>query len=91
MINMLVPVQQNGLTHLRVLLVLTDRGIEKLSNNSTAIVEQIERMAADPKEGDFWQADHIVPVAEGGGECDLSNYRTLWYINNHLTCFVEIG
>jgi 5-methylcytosine-specific restriction endonuclease McrA len=25
----------------------------------------------------FWDADHIVPVAEGGGECDLSNLRTL--------------
>ncbi len=25
----------------------------------------------------FWDADHIVPVAEGGGECDLSNMRTL--------------
>jgi 5-methylcytosine-specific restriction endonuclease McrA len=24
-----------------------------------------------------WDADHIVPVAEGGGECDLSNLRTL--------------
>lgn len=24
-----------------------------------------------------WQADHIVPVVEGGGLCDLSNYRTL--------------
>lgn len=24
-----------------------------------------------------WDADHIVPVAEGGGECDLDNYRTL--------------
>lgn len=24
-----------------------------------------------------WDADHIVPVSEGGGECDLSNYRTL--------------
>jgi len=27
--------------------------------------------------GDLWQADHIVPVTEGGGECDLSNFRTL--------------
>ncbi len=26
---------------------------------------------------DWWDADHIVPVAEGGGECDLSNLRTL--------------
>lgn len=24
-----------------------------------------------------WDADHIIPVVEGGGECDLSNYRTL--------------
>ena len=24
-----------------------------------------------------WDADHIVPVVEGGGECDLDNYRTL--------------
>jgi 5-methylcytosine-specific restriction endonuclease McrA len=25
----------------------------------------------------LWDADHIVPVAEGGGECDLTNLRTL--------------
>jgi 5-methylcytosine-specific restriction enzyme A len=25
----------------------------------------------------LWEADHIVPVAEGGGECDISNFRTL--------------
>ena len=25
----------------------------------------------------LWQADHIVPVAEGGGECGLDGYRTL--------------
>jgi 5-methylcytosine-specific restriction enzyme A len=25
----------------------------------------------------LWEADHIVPVIEGGGECDLSNLRTL--------------
>ena len=29
----------------------------------------------------LWDADHIVPVAEGGGECDLDNIRTLC-----LTC-----
>ena len=25
----------------------------------------------------LWDADHIVPVVEGGGECDFSNMRTL--------------
>lgn len=25
----------------------------------------------------LWDADHIVPVSEGGGECDLENIRTL--------------
>ena len=25
----------------------------------------------------LWDADHSIPVAEGGGECDLSNMRTL--------------
>ena len=25
----------------------------------------------------LWEADHIVPVVEGGGECGLENYQTL--------------
>ena len=25
----------------------------------------------------LWDADHIIPVAEGGGQCDLANMRTL--------------
>lgn len=25
----------------------------------------------------LWEADHIVPVVEGGGGCELENYRTL--------------
>jgi 5-methylcytosine-specific restriction enzyme A len=25
----------------------------------------------------LWDADHILPVAEGGGQCDLANMRTL--------------
>jgi 5-methylcytosine-specific restriction enzyme A len=28
----------------------------------------------------LWDADHILPVAEGGGECDLENIRTLCLI-----------
>ncbi len=26
---------------------------------------------------DWWDADHIIPVTEGGGECGLENMRTL--------------
>jgi 5-methylcytosine-specific restriction endonuclease McrA len=25
----------------------------------------------------YWDADHVVPVVEGGGGCGLENYRTL--------------
>lgn len=28
----------------------------------------------------LWDADHILPVVEGGGECDLDNVRTLCLI-----------
>ena len=38
------------------------------------------KAASEWKQGSrksLWDADHIVPVAEGGGECDLSNMRTL--------------
>jgi 5-methylcytosine-specific restriction protein A len=27
--------------------------------------------------GEWWDADHIVPVIEGGGECGVEGYRTL--------------
>ena len=30
-----------------------------------------------PREDDFWQADHTIAVAEGGGACGLENLRTL--------------
>ena len=40
-------------------------------------VKSLRKLLAHPEEGDFWQADHIVPVSGGGGECDLSNYQTL--------------
>jgi 5-methylcytosine-specific restriction endonuclease McrA len=32
----------------------------------------------------LWDADHVIPVAEGGGQCDLSNMRTLCLMC-HLT------
>lgn len=45
----------------------------KLPKTSKAL----DRLLQNPKEGDFWQADHITAVAEGGGGCDLENLRTL--------------
>ena len=36
-----------------------------------------QQLDLHPKRRSFWDADHIVPVVEGGGECDLSNIRTL--------------
>ena len=32
---------------------------------------------APPNRSSLWDADHIVPVVLGGGQCDLSNMRTL--------------
>jgi 5-methylcytosine-specific restriction protein A len=37
----------------------------------------------------LWDADHIVPVAEGGGECDLANIRTLC-LKCHRTATAEL-
>lgn len=37
----------------------------------------LDRLLQQPKEGDFWQADHIQAVAEGGGSCGLDNLQTL--------------
>lgn len=35
------------------------------------------RAAADMRK---WEADHVLPVVEGGGQCGLENYRTLCLI-----------
>jgi 5-methylcytosine-specific restriction enzyme A len=37
----------------------------------------------------LWDADHIVAVVEGGGECDLSNIRTLC-LKCHRTSTAEL-
>ena len=36
-----------------------------------------DHLLQSPNEGMFWQADHVLPVAEGGGECTMENIRTL--------------
>jgi HNH endonuclease len=37
----------------------------------------LQRLLQDPTEGNFWQADHIKAVSEGGGGCGIENLRTL--------------
>mmetsp|Transcript_4115 Transcript_4115/g.11318 ORF Transcript_4115/g.11318 Transcript_4115/m.11318 type:complete len:291 (+) Transcript_4115:1024-1896(+) len=37
----------------------------------------LDRLLQRPREGDFWQADHIRAVAEGGGQCGADNLQTL--------------
>ncbi|XP_067682892.1 DNA annealing helicase and endonuclease ZRANB3-like [Haliotis asinina] len=44
---------------------------------STLKPKQKESMVRKPVEGQFWHVDHITPVWEGGGMCDIDNMRTL--------------
>ena len=57
-------------SHVRLLVYRRDHGVCAACGLDTKA-----RRAAGS--GHLWQADHIVPVAEGGGECGLENYRTL--------------
>ena len=41
------------------------------------IVEQWVKERFGVLSGHAWEADHIIPVIEGGGQCDLTGYRTL--------------
>ncbi|XP_005106506.1 DNA annealing helicase and endonuclease ZRANB3 [Aplysia californica] len=39
--------------------------------------KQKKLIITQPSPGQFWQVDHIKPVWQGGGMCDLDNLRTL--------------
>jgi 5-methylcytosine-specific restriction protein A len=45
--------------------------------NACEFLAQTEPYAPHANRKTAWDADHIVPVVEGGGECDLDNFRTL--------------
>ena len=49
------------------------RGIAKLRLLERWGLKKVSRKS-------LWDADHILPVIEGGGECDLDNLRTLCLI-----------
>ena len=46
-------------------------------NAKWKLPRKVDRLLSDLIEADFWQADHKVAVAEGGGGCGLDNLRTL--------------
>ena len=37
----------------------------------------LQKLLNNPKENDFWQADHRIAVAMGGGLCGMENFQTL--------------
>ena len=41
------------------------------------IFARLRALDIDPHRRSFWDADHVVPVGDGGGECGLDGYRTL--------------
>ena len=73
--------------YLRAQVFLRDRGVCAQCGLDTEALRKDKRkldyIARRQFEKDWglrrhlWDADHIVPVAEGGGECDLANMRTL--------------
>lgn len=63
--------------HARLRVFERDRGI--CAGCGVDVFEglQFARTRRSRGTGDLWQADHINPVVEGGGECGLDNLRTL--------------
>ena len=41
------------------------------------VSDRARALGFDPRRRTWWDADHIVAVVEGGGECGLENMRTL--------------
>ena len=73
--------------YLREQVFLRDRGVCAQCGLDTEVLRKDKRKLDYAARRQFekhwgrrrhlWDADHIVPVAEGGGECDLANMRTL--------------
>jgi 5-methylcytosine-specific restriction protein A len=49
------------------------------------------RLTAHEAEKSLWQADHIRPVAEGGGECGLENIQTICTKCHKLKTAIQAG
>ena len=57
---------------MRILVYARDQGVCALCGIDTK-VDRAYRGWGGPR----WEADHIIPVSEGGGLCGLEGYRTL--------------
>lgn len=67
--------------YVRQLVFTRDRGVCWLCGLDTCAAVLARRFPHQRRwaagTGHLWQADHVIPVSEGGGECGLENYRTL--------------
>ena len=82
---------RTDVTYVRDQVFLRDRGVcaicKKDMERLRLILERMSRQERDAHKmawgmqhrRTLWDADHIVPVIEGGGECGLENFRTLCF------------
>lgn len=80
---------RSSAAHLRQRVLERDKGVCALCGlDCVAELRRVKRLRGPsrvkafaewglPKRKSLWDADHVVAVASGGGECDLSNMRTL--------------
>jgi len=79
-------------SYLRSQVFLRDRGVCRECGRDTEVwrrsamglrprarILYLQSLGIPPHRTTFWDADHILPVALGGGECDLSNIVSLCY------------
>ena len=64
-------------SYARLVVFRRDNGICAGCRRDTLAGTVFEKRRRSQGTGHLWQADHITPVAEGGGECGIENYRTL--------------
>lgn len=55
---------------------IVDRAVRRFAAIREAAHHRLAALGIH-RTGHLWEADHIVPVVEGGGECGLDGYRTL--------------
>jgi len=63
--------------YLRDQVFARDRGICTACGKARAEALALWGLKTVQARRSLWDADHILPVAEGGGQCDLDNIRTL--------------